>query len=96
MSEKLTRRGFVAAAAGLACCASAAGRGDGSKEGHKPKGSVARIVTTCQGGRGHATVEGNREAMLALFERALKQKPDLVCFPQGFIGFGSNRGQYSK
>ncbi|NOZ24389.1 MAG: carbon-nitrogen hydrolase family protein [Planctomycetes bacterium] len=49
-------------------------------------GAVARIVTTCQNGRGHATVEKNREYMLGLFDRALLQKPDLVCFPEAFTG----------
>jgi len=51
-------------------------------------GAVARIVTTCQNGRGHATVERNREYMLGLLDRALLQKPDLVCFPETFTGVG--------
>ncbi|HLK60154.1 MAG TPA: carbon-nitrogen hydrolase family protein, partial [Chthonomonadaceae bacterium] len=51
-------------------------------------GTVARIITTCQNGRKHATVAGNREYMLAIFERALKQKPDLVCFSETFTGSG--------
>ena len=46
--------------------------------------AVARIVTTCQNGRGHPTMAGNREYMLALFDRALAQRPDLVCFPETF------------
>jgi predicted amidohydrolase len=49
---------------------------------------MARIVTTCQHGRGQGSAEGNREYMLALFERALKQKPDLVCLPETFVGAG--------
>lgn len=89
MSDRISRRGFVAAAAGVAGCATAVVAGDDTKPLQEPSGSRARIVTTCQNGRGHATVEGNREAMLALFERALKQQPDLVCFPEGFIGLGS-------
>ena len=52
------------------------------------KGSIARIVTTCQNGERHSTVEGNRDQMLSLFDRALKQKPDLVCFPETFTGVG--------
>jgi predicted amidohydrolase len=52
------------------------------------KGTIARIVTTCQNGEGHSTVEGNRDYMLSLFDRALKQKPDLVCFPEAFTGAG--------
>ena len=50
--------------------------------------TLARIVTTCQNYQGHSTVEGNREAMLALFDRALKHQPDLVCFPEAFTGVG--------
>jgi len=51
-------------------------------------GAAARIITTCQNGEGHPTVAENRDAMLALFDRALKQKPDLVCFPETFTGSG--------
>ena len=51
-------------------------------------GTVARIITTCQNGRGHATVEENRQHMLGLLDRALLQKPDLVCFPETFTGVG--------
>ncbi len=50
--------------------------------------TTARIITTCQNGRRHSTPEGNREAMLALFDQALTQKPDLVCFPETFVGSG--------
>src|SRR5579871_4460746 len=50
--------------------------------------AIARIVTTCQNGRRHATVEGNRDYMLALCDRALKQRPDLVCLPETFTGAG--------
>jgi predicted amidohydrolase len=50
--------------------------------------TMARIITTCLNGHRSATVEGNRETMLALFDRALKQKPDLVCFPETFTGAG--------
>jgi beta-ureidopropionase len=50
--------------------------------------TIARIVTTCQNNQGRPTVEGNREAMLALLDRALRQRPDLVCFPEAFTGTG--------
>lgn len=90
MGARISRRGFVTAA-GAACCASAAvGATDGGGEGRKPGSSLARIITTCQNRHGSPTVEGNRENMLALFDRALKQEPDLVCFPEGFIGHGNN------
>jgi len=56
--------------------------------GNSPKGNIARIVTTCQNNETHPTVEENRERMLALFDHALKQKPDLVCFPETFTGAG--------
>lgn len=52
---------------------------------------LARIITTCQNNQGHPTVEGNRKAMLALVDRALKQKPDLVCLPEAFTGVGVDR-----
>ncbi len=88
MRDRLTRRGFVASAGalGASCLASSPVSGDEPS----PKGSIVRIITTCQNRRGFPTVEGNRENMLALFRRALKQKPDLVCFPEGFIGLGNN------
>lgn len=88
MSNTISRRGFVAVA-GAACCATGALSSTGKETEPKPKSSLARIITTCQNRRGFPTVEGNRENMLALFERALKQKPDLVCFPEGFIGHGN-------
>lgn len=50
--------------------------------------TMARIITTCQNRQRHSTVAGNREAMLALFDLALKQNPDLVCFPETFTGAG--------
>jgi len=84
----MNRRSFVTAA-GFTCAAATAYGGD-SKEVSAPKGSMARIITTCQNRRGLPTVEGNRNNMLRLFDRALKQKPDLVCFPEGFIGHGNN------
>lgn len=91
MSEALTRRGFVATAASVACSAAAAASApvDDVQRERKTGGSLARIITTCQNGRGHSTVEGNREAMLALFERALKHQPDLVCFPEHFTSMGN-------
>jgi len=48
----------------------------------------ARIVTTCQCGRGGPRVEDTRAAMLDLLDRALLQKPDLVCFPEAFLKVG--------
>lgn len=50
--------------------------------------TVARIATTCQNGRGFPTVEKNREYMPGLSDRALLQKPDLVCFPEALTGVG--------
>ena len=50
--------------------------------------TLARIVTTCQNGRGHSTVDANREHMLRLFDYAAPLKPDLVCFPEAFTGVG--------
>lgn len=50
--------------------------------------SIARIITCSANGQSRGTVEGNREYMLAVFDRALKQKPDLFCTPEGFIGRG--------
>lgn len=90
MSAQISRRRLVATAAGAACFATVGNCGDDGKAAKKPGSSLARIITTCQNSRGHATVEGNRKYMLALFERTLKQKPDLVCFPEGFIGHGNN------
>ncbi len=88
MSDKINRREFVGAAA-AACLVSTAYGGGDPKEASQRTSSVARIITTCQNSKGYPTVAGNRENMLALFDRALKQKPDLVCFPEGFIGLGS-------
>lgn len=91
MSDKMSRRKFSAAAAAVTCFASRARGGDNSKEGSQSTSSLARIITTCQNGRGHATVAGNREYMLALFDRALRQKPDLFCTPEAFTGVGISK-----
>jgi len=89
--SKSSRRKFLqgvaaGAAAAPAYSLSASPLGDLSESNRK--GGIARIVTTCQNGERHPTVEGNRDQMLALFDRALKQKPDLVCFPETFTGVG--------
>jgi len=59
-------------------------------------GSIARVITTCQNRRYHHEVEGNREYMLALFDRALKQKPDLVCFPEDFVSREVAEAEFHK
>lgn len=53
-----------------------------------PRSSIPRIITTCQDSERQGNIAENRAAMLALFARALKQKPDLVCFPETFTGGG--------
>jgi len=82
--RKLLRNAAAGVAAAAAHSLSASPLGDTTEK--TPKGTTARIITTCQNGEGHSTVQKNREAMLALFDRALKQKPDLVCFPETFTG----------
>jgi beta-ureidopropionase len=44
----------------------------------------ARIVTICQANRRFRTVEENRANVLGLLERAIRQRADLVCLPEGF------------
>ncbi|MCX7011806.1 MAG: carbon-nitrogen hydrolase family protein [Candidatus Sumerlaeota bacterium] len=46
--------------------------------------TLARIVTTCQNGRFFPTVERNREHMMAILDRAMLHKPDLVVLPEAF------------
>lgn len=50
--------------------------------------TLARIATVCQGGRGQGSIEANRSHMLGLLERALLQKPDVVCLPEAFLKMG--------
>src|SRR6185437_3498313 len=50
--------------------------------------TTARITTVCQSGRLKSTVEANREYMLEVLERALQEKPDLVCLPEAFSDSG--------
>ena len=97
ISSKTSRRRFLrGAAAGMAVAPalSFSGRPDISPGARK--GSVARIVTTCQNGDRHSTVAANRASMLALLDRALKQKPDLVCFPEAFTGSGVEDGAHAQ
>ncbi len=90
-SSTLSRRKLLKGAAATVAAAPAYALHGGpiaGIPGSNPKGRMARIVTTCQNGERHSTVEENRDRMLALFDRALKQKPDLVCFPETFTGVG--------
>ena len=91
MRSKLSRRKLLSGAAATMAAVPAyalSGSTTNDPADANRKGSIARIVTTCQNGERHSTVEGNRDQMLALFDRALKQKPDLVCFPETFTGVG--------
>ena len=49
-------------------------------------GSMARHRSRLPEWRRASTPAQKRDTMLALFDRALKQKPDLVCFPEMFTG----------
>jgi predicted amidohydrolase len=85
----LSRRKLLSSAAAGVAAAAAHSWSAGPLRGFSATtqmGTVARIVTTCQHGAGHSTVAKKRDTMLALFDRALKQKPDLVCFPETFTG----------
>ena len=85
----LSRRNLLKnAAAGMAVAATHSLSGSPLKGGSaaNQRSGIARVITTCQNGEGHRNVAKNRDAMLALFDRALKQKPDLVCFPETFTG----------
>lgn len=48
----------------------------------------ARIVTVCQAGELHASVEENRRHVLGLLDFALRREPDLVCLPEAFTTAG--------
>jgi beta-ureidopropionase len=89
ISSKTSRRRFLrGAAASVAAVPALSFSGGPDISSGSRKGSVARIVTTCQNTDRHSTVAANRDSMLALLDRALKQKPDLVCFPEAFTGSG--------
>jgi predicted amidohydrolase len=49
-----------------------------------PTYTRARVATVCQNKRLHNTVDGNREAVMALLDLALGVKPDVVCLPEAF------------
>ncbi|HET6383298.1 MAG TPA: carbon-nitrogen hydrolase family protein [Armatimonadota bacterium] len=51
-------------------------------------GTRARIATVSQDGKFKRDVEGNREYVLGLLNRALLEKPDLVCLPEAFHDVG--------
>ena len=50
--------------------------------------SLARVVTVCQNEKTFRTIRKNRAFMLELLDRALKQKPDIVCLPEAFTTAG--------
>jgi predicted amidohydrolase len=84
----------VAAAASVACSASAAEIAKPSEPERATdhhSGTIARIATVCQNGVVRATTKANLAYWLDMLDRVLKQKPDLVCFPEGFIGLTAPR-----
>ena len=50
--------------------------------------TTARIATICQSGELKSTIEANREHLLGLLDRAIREKPDLVCLPEAFSDSG--------
>lgn len=48
----------------------------------------ARIATVAQNGRLHRTARDNRAYILSLLQKALVEKPDLVCLPEDFPNAG--------
>src|SRR5205814_9192151 len=82
----MSRRHFM----GAAIASSAAwplgrlGKGSRSRNRRRTVGTRARIATVCQGRQFKPTVEGNVQYVMSLLDRALKEKPDLVCLPEAF------------
>jgi len=46
--------------------------------------TIARIVTVCQNGKFHPSVEANRDHVMEMLDRAVLQKHDLVVLPEAF------------
>ena len=87
--EGLDRRGFLrAAAAGIALGGGAGIAGAAEPVAVAPPGRRARMATVCQGGRIRKTIGENLEYVMGLLDRALEQKPDLVCLPENFATAG--------
>jgi beta-ureidopropionase len=53
--------------------------------------TTARIATVCLDYHNSTSLEENRAVGMQLLDRALIQKPDLVCLPEAFTGVGTPR-----
>ena len=85
--DKMNRRNFIGAvaagslAAGCRTPQSAAGTASFLPP---PQGRRARLATVCQAGRMRKNIAESLPLMMELCDRALAQKPDLVCLPENF------------
>ncbi len=83
----LNRRSFlgtVAAGSLAAGCRSPQGVGGAAALAPPPQGKRARLATVCQVGRMRKSVAETLPLVMELCDRALAQKPDLVCLPENF------------
>src|SRR5947208_3164874 len=63
---------------------------------HQP--TLARIATVAQQGHFFSTLEENVQFVLGLVDRALEQRLDLICLPEGFntVGLPKPRSQWAE
>lgn len=87
-----TRRGFLAGAFGASLAGLSGFHLEGATDvpfADPPPGRPARIATTTQDGKVRRSIAENREYVMSLLDRAIAQKPDLVCLPETFPTSGN-------
>ncbi|MCX7005842.1 MAG: carbon-nitrogen hydrolase family protein [Kiritimatiellaeota bacterium] len=85
--DKINRRNFISAlAAGslAAGCRTPQGASEAAGCSPPPQGRRARIASVCQVGSVRKSIAETLPLMMELCDRALAQKPDLVCLPENF------------
>jgi predicted amidohydrolase len=84
---QMNRRNFIGAVAvgSLAAgCRTPQGANGAAGFSSPPQGKRARIASVCQAGRMRKNIAESLPLVMELCDRALAQKPDLVCLPENF------------
>jgi predicted amidohydrolase len=83
------RRIFLLAPAGIGGRLAASAAVRGADQRSYGMSTRARVATVCQGSRRLGSIEANRDFVLGLLDRALQEKPDIVCLPEAFATVSS-------
>ncbi len=95
-SEPIHRRDFFKTAAVGAIFAGGPTVARAADTASPPQGKRARIATVCQAGLMRKTIGESLSLMMAVVDKALAEKPDLVCLPENFATAGMGESAREK